>query len=181
MLHILQDEMIAEDAVLTGKNDSYKKTVITLTDTDGKKLTASDYEIAGFLNADDGSEVTAPGTGDRIIVTVRGRGGYEGEASAAYTLISSSMKLSAAKQVKKLPAVSYTGEAAVLPDSAFEGLLTASSGKVLIPGEDFEIIGYTDNKGRGTGRVILRGIPGRDGTGYGGILTISFNILARNI
>ena len=180
-ISILQDEMTAADTVLTAKADSYKKTVITLTDTDGKKLTTADYEIAGFKNAVDGSDMTSPGIGDRIIVTVRGIGGYEGEASAEYALISSSMKLSVAKQTKKLPAVYYTGEAAVLPDRAFEGLLTSSSGKVLVPGEDFEIVGYMNNNGQGTGKVILHGIPKTDGTGYGGFLTIPFTIKARNI
>ena len=175
----LQSEMQAADVVLTGKAGSYKKTSITLTDSDGKKLSSSDYEIMGFVNADDGSEVVSPRIGDRIIVTVKGKGGYSGEASAAYTLISSDMKFSGAKQAKKLPAVSFSGVAATLPGSAFEGLLTTSSGKPLIPGEDFEIVSFSDNTACGTAHVTLRGIPKEDGTGFGGMRTFSFTIKPR--
>lgn len=175
----LQCEKYALDVVLTDKADSYKKTAITLTDNDGKKLTTSDYRIVGFVNANDGSKVTLPKLGDSIIVTVAGSGGYEGEVSLAYTLISSSMKLSVAKQAKKVQSVRYTGEAAILPDDAFEGLLTTKAGEALVSGEDFEIISYSDNNGCGTGHVTLRGISKSDGKGFGGVRTFSFSIKPR--
>ena len=104
--------------------------------------------------------------GARIRVTVTGRKNYSGTLSAVFRFTESS--LAGAKVT--VSAQYYTGRA-IEPD---RDQITVKVGGTALGAEDYEIIGYANNRKKGTAQVMIRGIGN-----YGGTKTVNFRIQSR--
>ncbi|MBR3367104.1 MAG: hypothetical protein IKG66_04845, partial [Lachnospiraceae bacterium] len=103
-----------------------------------------------------------------LMVTASGKGNYTGEISACFRIVRASISGATAE----IGTQYYHGGSVELePDD-----ITLKVGKKVLTADDFRIVGYVNNTGKGTAKVILKG------TGdYGGILTASFTIAAKPI
>ncbi len=180
--------MTVQDVAYKKKANIYRS-ALTVTDRNGKKLAAgTDYEkTAAYEYAEDtavlqrvngkdteilrraGDPVDAKDiipAGARIRVTVTGRKNYSGTLSAVFRFTKSS--LAGAKVT--VSAQYYTGRA-IEPD---RDQITVKVGGTALGAEDYEIIGYANNRKKGTAQVTIRGIGN-----YGGTKTVNFRIQSR--
>ncbi|MFG6333354.1 MAG: chitobiase/beta-hexosaminidase C-terminal domain-containing protein, partial [Lachnospiraceae bacterium] len=180
--------MTVQDVAYKKKANIYRS-ALTVTDRNGKKLAAgTDYEkTAAYEYAEDtavlqrvngkdteilrraGDPVDAKDiipAGARLRVTVTGRKNYSGTLSAVFRFTESS--LAGAKVT--VSAQYYTGRA-VEPD---RDQITVKVGGTALRAEDYEIIGYANNRKKGTAQVTIRGIGN-----YGGTKTVNFRIQSR--
>ena len=180
--------MTVQDVAYKKKANIYRS-ALTVTDRNGKKLVAgTDYEkTAAYEYAEDtavlqrvngkdteilrraGDPVDAKDiipAGARIRVTVTGRKNYSGTLSAVFRFTESS--LAGAKVT--VSAQYYTGRA-IEPD---RDQITVKVGGTALGAEDYEIIGYANNRKKGTAQVMIRGIGN-----YGGTKTVNFRIQSR--
>lgn len=180
--------MTVQDVAYKKKANIYRS-ALTVTDRNGKKLAAgTDYEkTAAYEYAEDtavlqrvngkdteilrraGDPVDAKDiipAGARLRVTVTGRRNYSGTLSAVFRFTESS--LAGAKVT--VSAQYYTGRA-VEPD---RDQITVKVGGTALGAEDYEIIGYANNRKKGTAQVTIRGIGN-----YGGTKTVNFRIQSR--
>ncbi len=180
----------ATDVVYQKKAGICKPT-ITLVDTNGKKLTAGtdynktiayvyakDTEVIQIINRKEVRIVREQGetvnkldiipVGAEITATVTGMKLYGGSTSVTFRYIAKNIS-SATVSVK---AQYYTGKA-VEPT---KDDIVVKFGKVVLAKTDYEIVGYSNNVNKGTGKVIIRGIGN-----YGGVKTISFKINNRTM
>ncbi|MBR5407867.1 MAG: hypothetical protein IK111_09570 [Lachnospiraceae bacterium] len=172
--NIANTAIFADDKVESNKG--YKNPKITITDADGKVLKhGRDYEIAGYQIV--GTTKSVADVGDKIAVTIKGKGCYEGTKSVEYYYISASSHLKNVKAAKIAPKY-YTGSEIRLTNTELNTLLckVTSDGKTyLVPGTDFDV-SYVGNVKPGTGYVILRGKAPK----YGGTIMIPFKIGTKN-
>lgn len=180
----------ATDVVYQKKAGICKPT-ITLVDSNGKKLKAGtdynktiayvyakDTEVIQIINRKEVRIVREQGeavnkldiipVGAEITATVTGMKLYGGSTSVTFRYIAKNIS-SATVSVK---AQYYTGKA-VEPT---KDDIVVKFGKVVLAKTDYEIVGYSNNVNKGTGKVIIRGIGN-----YGGVKTISFKINNRTM
>ena len=172
-------DLMAKDKTWQDKKNIYK-TVVTLTDVNGKKLSAgSDYEKEVTYVYDDdtvladgrskkaGALVSAEDIipADTVIkVTARAaeKGNYTGKLSATYRIARADI----GKAVVKIPVQTYTGRA-VEPDEEIQVILN----KEPLSADNYEIVSYQNNVKKGNATVILRGK-----NDCGGTKTVKFKI-----
>ncbi|MCR4901581.1 MAG: Ig-like domain-containing protein [Butyrivibrio sp.] len=167
--------ILATDVVYSSKSGAYKKTKVTITDTDGKKLVAGkDYDKSFTYEAD--SEV--PEIGEYVYVTISAREGsnYTGSISAKYKIYDKSMDISKAKVVFNKKSFEYAGGA--VEPSYSDMTVTFKQGKntTTLYSSSYEIVSYTNNEKVGTAKVTIRGIGQ-----YGGMKTVSFKISSKAV
>lgn len=167
--------LTAKDRLYTGKAGSHV-TGFTITDTDGKKLSAGkDYDKTSVTctDAETGEEIlktdiVQPGTTLRITVAAAEDGAYYGTVSGDYRV--SAYGIGKAKAA--VSAQTYTGSA-IEPDS-LTGLTVLYKGEELTEGEAYEITGYENNVKKGTAKLYIRGKGDFCGT-----KTVKFKIKTR--
>ncbi|MBR5578161.1 MAG: BspA family leucine-rich repeat surface protein, partial [Lachnospiraceae bacterium] len=164
--------ILAQDKVYSTKKNGWK-TTITLTDLDGKKLTAgTDYEKAFTYYTDEACTTAAQAetyeTGTVLWVKVEGKNNYAGSSiTGSYRIV----KASVAKATVKVAPQYYTSEAITLNKN---DLTVKIGGTTLEYGVDYIIVedSYINNIKKGTAKVQIKGI----GDNYGGVKTVSFSI-----
>ncbi|MDE6363448.1 MAG: Ig-like domain-containing protein, partial [Lachnospiraceae bacterium] len=186
----------AKDITYKKKANSYK-TTLTITDANGKKLSAGkDYDkhvIYTYVNdtlvsTADAAQITRK-AGDvvdkndiinantRIRVTVKGIGAYAGSGNATlsttYRIIAANINSAKLKISAK---VYQNGREVTLTP---EDIKLTLNGTELIHGTDYLIDenSYTNNTKKGKASVILRGI----GANYGGQRKITFTITSKSL
>ncbi|MBR5579504.1 MAG: discoidin domain-containing protein, partial [Lachnospiraceae bacterium] len=164
--------ILAQDRVYSTKKDGWK-TTITLTDLDGKKLTAgTDYEKAFTYYTDEACTEPAQAetypAGTTLWVKAEGKNNYAGSSITGSYRIT---KASVAKATVKVVPQYYTSEAITLDK---EDLTVKINGTELKYGVDYIIIedSYINNTKKGTAKVQIQGM----GENYGGVKTVSFSI-----
>ena len=188
--------MTAKDTIYKKKTGNYK-TTLTITDANGRKLTAGkDYDKNVIYTYVNDTKVST--TNDTLITrkagelvnkndilnantwiraTVKGTGAYAGDGNASlsttYRIIAAN--ISSAK-LKVRTKIYQNGKAVTLTP---EDLKLTLDGKELIYGIDYTIDehSYADNTKKGKASVILRGI----GTNYGGQRKITFTIASKSL
>lgn len=170
--------VIADDKVASNKG--YKNPVVTITDPDGKKLTAGkDYEPVPdsyVITGKSGGSSGSAAVGDTISVNIMGKGSYDGTISVSYRYISAAQRLNGVKAFK-IGDQAYTGKGVTLTDADLTNVLYTGSKQspdYLVPGQDFTVAGYSNNVKTGTAKVTLKGIGN-----YGSLKTLSFKIVAK--
>ena len=184
-------KIISADKAYVNKVNSFASAPV-LTDTNGKKLVAgTDYEktISYTYKKDteitDGSDKSRPRTireagtpilksdildpGSIVVVTVMGKGNYNGETKCEYRIVEKSL----AKASTSVKAQYYTGNPITLKES---DIVVKIGKEALEPVKDYVIEGYQNNIAKGTAKVTIRGV-GK----YGGIKTISFKIVQKSM
>lgn len=172
-LDISADDLFITKTVYV--NGNYKKTKITILNTDGKKLGSKDYAIDGE------PEITGDGeTGVTVSVNVIGTGDhYTGGNTVSFRLMNADSDISKASLNRSIVPQEYTGREVKLSRNDVKELLY--TGKRNDPQylhykdgdhpDDFEIVSYINNINKGTATVIVRGV-GR----FAGTKTIKFKI-----
>lgn len=168
-----------KDKVWQNKQNIYR-TTITLTDMDGKKLSAgkdydknatyvydSDTILADQSTRKAGEEVAPKdiipaGTVIKVTVNETADGNYTGKVSATYRITTADIS----KAAVKIPAQTYTGRA-IEPDDQIEVRLN----RTLISKDNYEIVSYQNNVNKGTATVTIRGK-----NDCGGSKTVKFKI-----
>ncbi|MCR5503950.1 MAG: InlB B-repeat-containing protein [Lachnospiraceae bacterium] len=151
----------------------YEKPSLTVKDTNGKALSAkTDYRISDYDAPDEEGYVT-------VYIEAREGSNYEGEASAVYRYYPATSFLNRVKLYRKIPNKTYTGREISLTDEELSGLLYTGKKKTpafLEPGEDgdFKVVSYTNNKKKGTAKVLLQGV-----NDYAGTRTLTFRIVQK--
>lgn len=156
----------------------------TVTDANGKTLVeGTDYRVSySYLNntiledKDGTSRKEKEGVkntdiipeGTIIVVKVTGSGNYNGNVETAIKICKKSI---ASAKVTVKPQI-YTGSE-VQPGA--DQMTVKVGGNPLVPGEDYEIVGYSNNVKKGTAKVTIHGI-----NGYGGTKTVNFKITQKN-
>jgi len=151
---------------------------LVLTDTNGKALTAADYDSKTLVYQDETGKVLGkqdrPEAGDVITVTASGKGFYEGSVSTTYRICAAGKHLGKASvalrdsKEKKY----YTGKEITLDKTE----LKVRIGKVELSSDEFELIDYKNNRDKGTAQVTVRG------TGdYAGTKVFKFKIEAQSM
>ena len=183
--------MAARDITYKNKPNSYKTTV-TITDANGKKLTAGkDYDKnIVYTYADKTQVTTADGStivrnkgeaidkndiisaNTTIQITAKGIGAYRGDGSAELSATYRIIAADIAKAKLKVSAKEYlNGKAVTLAPADIELTL---NGTKLVHGTDYIIdeSTYTNNTKKGKATVILRGT----GKNFGGERKVTFTI-----
>ena len=168
-------KVVAGDIVYSNKEGNWKPKKITVTDADGKTLTAvKDYdpntieysnELGEILN---GTE-TLP-AGSTIHVSVKAAESsrvYSGTAEGTYRIA----KADIGKLTATVAAKPYTGNAVTLTNAD----ITWRLGGKKVDGVDFVIGNYQNNTNKGKATVTVRGA----GENYCGSKTIAFTIRAK--
>ena len=104
-------------------------------------------------------------------VTVTGKGNYRGSITESFRIVAKGSHLSKAR-VKVEGKFYYTG----LPITPSKSDLTITLGKRTLTAADYDIIDYSNNVEKGTGKIIIRGKGN-----YGGTKQVSFRILSQNM
>lgn len=170
----------APDVKFVNKAGNYKSK-ITLTDVNGKKLTAKtdyDAELKYYYGSntfnDKGERIKSVGdkiekndivpVGTTVIVKVNGKGNYNKQATVVYRV--SQGNLSSAKVTVK--SKNYTGNKIILTKDD----ITVKVGSTeLVYGKDYVLTGYTNNVNKGKASVTVKGIGN-----YGGSKKANFTI-----
>lgn len=169
-----------EDKAVSSKG--CKKPMVTITDTDGKKLrSGTDFYIVeeSYVVKDAAGsvkDISAASDGDIITVSVAGKGKYKGKVNVSYRYIGASKMLSKTK-TGSIAAKPYTGNEIVLSKQDFEKLLFTGSGKTIAYlklNEDYEVLSYSDNIKCGIAKITLKG-KGK----WGGTRTLKFKITSK--
>lgn len=152
------------------KPDKWKANV-TVTDTNGKKLTANTDYTCSYENP---GGAQSPDIGTTVAVTVTGTGCYEGVLQSTYRIYDKAKDIGKLKV--KIDDQTYTGSEVKLDEKYIHFYATANDMKKQINElkSCFEIVDYKNNTKAGTAKVTLRGI-----NGYGGTKTYSFKILKK--
>ncbi len=177
--------------------------VITITDVNGKKLSAGKDYYKSFVKSaktsgsytyaatyevkqKDGTTLTRK-AGEKVTdtdilqvgmvlnVTIYGNGEYAGSSTkVSFRVVQNDIS----KATVKINKQQYTGRPIYLTntDSSAYNYISVTVGKAVLTDKDFEIVGYENNVEKGTAKVTIRGIGN-----YGGYKTVSFSITPRNI
>lgn len=143
--------------VLYKNNNKFFRVSPVIYDINGKKMSAgSDYEKKYVYRYADGTiiqEGEIPEVGSELMITVVGKGNYEGIASATYRVGAKMINKTKISKIKK----NYTGTELYLKSGE---LVVKDGSKLLIEGTDFEIIEETYNRNisPGTASVYIRGL-----------------------
>ncbi|MCR4902033.1 MAG: hypothetical protein K6A23_04180, partial [Butyrivibrio sp.] len=166
--------VLATDVQYNKKSNAYKKTKVTITDTNGKKLQAGkDYDKTFTYS----SSSDVPDAGDTVTVTITAKdnSNYTGSITTEYQIYDKSCNIAKAK-VSFNDSFEYTGQS-IKPDKD-DMTITLKSGKTTttLTSSDYEIVSYSNNVKAGTAKVTIRGIGD-----YGGMKTVSFKIQKKSI
>ncbi len=170
----------ADDKAVSNKG--CKKPVVTIIDTDGRKLkSGTDFYIVedSYALKDAAGNVkdlSAASDGDTVTVSIAGKGKYKGSIPVSYRYVEASRMLSKAR-AGSIAAKPYTGNETVLSKQDFEKLLYTGSGKSVVClklNEDYEVLSYSDNIKCGTAKITLKG-KGK----WGGTRTLKFKITSK--
>ena len=170
-------EVTAAAADLEENNKAGKyMSVPVLTDKNGKKLRAgTDYEKQYVYQDVNGvvlEKEDRPTAGCTLTVIVTGKGNYTGEAAAQYRIIKKGNNIAKAK-VRVNGTYYYTGRKITLSKDD----LTVTMGRsVTLTGDDYQIVGYTNNLKKGTAKVTIKGVGE-----YGGTKQVSFRIQSQSM
>ncbi len=158
---------------------NYKKTKITISGTDGKKLGSKDFAIDGAPSIAGTGE-----TGVTVTVNVKGTGNYySGTNKVSFRLMDKNANIAKANAIRQINVQEYTGREITLSRNDLQKLLYTGkkdapsylhykeSGKA----DDFEVIGYTNNIKKGTAKVTVKGV-GK----FAGTKTLTFKIRSKN-
>lgn len=178
--------VIADDFAYKNSNGAYKKTKVTVIDSNGKALDKKDFSVKSWSASSE-----KPAVGETVSVTVEGKGNYSGTKTATFLVVDGSKKISSVKATPKSSAdltydsskkgFVFDGEA-VTP-TAENLTVTAkvkengkSVTKTLTYGsdEDYVIVGYQNNTKTGTAKLTIRGV-----NDYAGTATISYKIVQK--
>lgn len=168
----LKEGIFVTDKIRTNKKNGYRNPVITVTDLNGKKLKEkTDYMIVG--------DYTEPDEQGYVTVSIKAvdTGNYKGTIKVTYRYLNVNNMLSKVKVMKNIDTQTYTGNEIILSEDDLKDILYTGKKATpvyLIPGTDFEVLSYTNNRKKGTAKIILKGI----GT-YGGTKTLQFKIKAK--
>lgn len=168
----LSDGVIIADQFTT--RDKLKKPSVTITDLDGKNLSASkDIEIVK-IDKDDQANTDESGT---VRVTIKGKGAYEGSVVKSFRYMKAQADIRKAKIKQKIADQTYTGYPVKLSNEDLKGVLSVGE-TVLVPGKDFKIdtSSYRNNNKKGTAKVTLIGTGAMAGR-----KTITFRIVQRKV
>ncbi|MCR5507881.1 MAG: leucine-rich repeat protein [Lachnospiraceae bacterium] len=166
--------LTVSDKAYSKKANAYKKTTILFTDNDYRSVAlkaGKDYTVT--YSTSDGK--TAPGEGQLVTVTIEGKNDAEGSRTGnCYGKVTDSYRITGKKKYKdiakakvavnpnkkgKSQACTYTGNAIEPKRGGKPELKITMGGKELIPGTDYEILGYYNNVNKGKNAVVLiRGI-----------------------
>lgn len=163
----------AADKVYVARANVWKS-LVTLTDLDGKKLVAGkDYGTIeyAYLNgrAIQAGEIVKAGSVIIATATAKVGSNYIGKVSCTYRITQATIE----KARVTINSQTYTGTA-IKPKTSD---MTVKVGTVeLVAGKDYEIINdsYSNNINKGTASVTIRGIGN-----YGGIRKVNFTIKAK--
>ncbi len=167
--------ILVQDKVKTSSNLRSKPVI---TDANGARLSLSkDYVIVGYkIGGVAYDEDNIPKDATRGIVTVRGVGNYTGEVSVMYRITEKSIN-DVTVLAKNLE---YKGQAAeYTPELIAYGMLILrdnSTGKELVCGQDFEIVGYKNNEKIGRATMTIKGLGD-----YGGTRNVTYKIVRQKI
>lgn len=164
-------KIIADDISISDKG--YTAPSVTVIDVDGNELKkGKDYEVEAL----DLPAGISPG--DMITLNLKGKGNYTGRVSVSVHCAAPGIMLNRTG-ARKIPVKkNFTGSKIELSGEELGQILytgSKSSPQYLVPGKDFEAVGYINNVKRGTARVVLKGK-----NDFGGIRTLPFKILGRN-
>ena len=169
----LSEGVIIADQFTT--RDKLKKPSVTITDLDGKNLSASkDFEIEK-IDKDVTGNNDESGT---VRVTIKGKGAYEGSVvESSFRYMKAEANIVKAKMTKKIADQTYTGYPVKLSNEDLKGVLSIGD-TVLEPGKDFIIdrSSYRNNNKKGTAKVTLIGTGAMAGR-----KTITFRIVQRKV
>ena len=174
---------------LVSKKAAAMSTTISITDSNGKKLTAStDYEkSAAYTYVNDTTWTDASGetivrragnpvektdivpVNTLIQATVTLKGNYAGKIRKTFRIIAGDI----AKATVTIRAQYYTGSAVTLNEDDIKVVLNKQT---LVYGTDFRIVSYDKNAAKGTASVVIEGI-----NDYGGRKTVKFTIKQRSM
>lgn len=181
-------DITAKDVVWKNKANICKP-VITLTDSNGKKLKAgTDYKKEIKYTYTIGADVTQVGktetvprgageevnkkdiipVGTEITAIVTGINNYSEERPVTFRYVAGDIS----KVAVKVADQTYTGKA-VEPD---KNAITVKIGKTVLAKTDYEIVQYSNNVKKGTGKVTIEGRGN-----YSGQKTVNFKISAKNM
>lgn len=166
--------------VLEKNAKKYDRVVPVVKDYDGKALKkGTDFDVS-YTKEDGKTPIEeTPVVGDRICITITGKGNYMGTAYAYFRIIENDKNISKATVTVKPQ--SYTGKAVTLSEQdinagQIEVTIKVKGNKVtLTPGTDYVIMenGYAKNINKGTAQLTIQGI-----NKYGGTKKASFKIVA---
>ncbi|MBR5579053.1 MAG: hypothetical protein IKW28_08675, partial [Lachnospiraceae bacterium] len=143
------------DVVYKKKSNICKPTIV-LTDSNGKKLIAGtdydkritySYKTGGIVQS---YEIIPQGT--KILARINGINNYAGTVK---TVEFSYVKSLLSKASVTILPQAYSGQEVTLKEEDIEVKI---GNDTLVLGTDYEIVGYTNNRGKGTAKVTLRGI-----------------------
>ena len=155
-----------------------KKPSVTVTDIDGKKLKAgTDYTVGE-------PDTSAPGNTNEsgeVFVSLTGKGNYSSDdpAKTSFRYMPASSKMSNTKAMRSIESQTYTGSAVRLGNADLKDILYTgdkTSPVYLVPGTDFAVSSYKNNKKKGMAKVRLKGIGA-----FAGTKTLTFNIEEKNV
>lgn len=190
-------KLILKDVIYNNKPNKYK-TVVTLIDANGTKLSAGkDYDTNVTFSYDEGTIVQTadgskrnrtsgelvdaadiPNAGTVIRVTVQGLGAYGSTESDEAAVISGTYRIISSDIAKAKVSVNtkayQNGDAVTLTK---DDITVTLNGSTLKYGTDYTIDAatYANNLKKGKATVILKGL----GTNYGGEKKISFTIASK--
>lgn len=147
-------------------------------DGNGKKLKVNkDYKVVGYTVGEasfDGSGDVAAGT--VVTVTVEGMGNYKGQTNTTYRIANSDIS----KVKVNKPKLEYNGgKVRFTEEMLVEGKLDITdkaTGKKLVYGTDFIVVGYKNNTKKGTATVTVQGIGE-----YGGTKNVKYSIVSKKL
>ncbi|MCM1551341.1 MAG: InlB B-repeat-containing protein [Butyrivibrio sp.] len=141
----------------------------------------SDYMVdySGCITQEN---VTGEKSNGYIIIKAKENGSYSGSRTAVYQV--QPYDIADKKCAIAIADRTYTGKAIEFnldnpqDRAAFQAKMTLDGGKTvdLTPGEDFEIVSYSNNTVCGTARVVIKGTGG-----YGGSRTVKFKIVKQKL
>lgn len=166
----------AADIAHTNKVNKYQSKPI-LTDMDGNILKAgTDYIVTKYEH--DGKTLgrqDCPPENAVIMVTIEGKGSYQGTCTVTYQLrTGTSLKKAKITITDQI----YTGVSVKPGANAITGASIKKNGIMenLVYGRDYEIVAYGTNIKKGSGTIVLRGLGN-----YYGEKTIKFKITGKSV
>jgi len=147
-------------------------------DENGKKLKANkDYTIVGYtVNGEQFEGTGEVAAGTVVTVTVQGKDNYTGTAITTYRVANNDIS----KTNVNKPQLEYNGGKVKFTEEMLkEGKLEITdkaTGKKLVYGTDFIVIGYKNNTKKGTATVTVQGIGE-----YGGTKNVKFSIVSKKL
>lgn len=182
----------AADIVVPTKLSNLKTTVKVKENSTGKALKAgTDYnkKFTYYLVGQEDKEIELtdlkPDVEIGVKITLGGqyvKAGKDPEViTATFRLYDSAQKAASVFTVDKIKDQTYTGAEIELDETQLvvrdKKIVENGEAKILKRGEDYRVVGYSNNIKKGTAKVTIAGC----GNGYGGSKTFTFKIVAKDM